>query len=159
MTISVKELDPKFKYDIAAQPGGENIKACFACGVCTAGCPVSEIDERFDPRKIIRMILLGMKERVLSSDFIWLCAMCYVCSFHCPQDVKFAEVMAVLRDMAVREGYVHPSFPGQIKAIDNFSQDLRRQMVLAIVDKRSQEFSADLRELLRELLHQAEEKI
>lgn len=108
--ISTKELDPKFKYQVAEQPLGESIKSCFACGLCTAGCPISEIDEDFDPRKIIRMILLGMKERVLSSPLIWLCLMCFTCSFHCPQGVKFSDVTAVLRDMAVKEGYVHPSF-------------------------------------------------
>jgi len=153
--ISMNELDAKFKHEVAAQPGGENIKVCFACGVCTGACPVSKLDENFDPRKIIRMTLLGMKERVLSSEFIWLCAMCYNCSFHCPQDVRFADVMAVLRDMAVKEGYVHPSFLKQIKAIDSFSGDLRRQMVLLVVAKRSQSFGLDLKELLR----QAEEKV
>lgn len=108
-TITVKELDPKFKYDVAAQPGGENIKRCFACGVCTGGCLVSEIDEHFDPRKIIRMLLLGMRERVLSSPSIWLCLLCYNCSFHCPQDVNFSDVIGALRYMAIKEGYVHPS--------------------------------------------------
>ena len=44
-TTTDKELDPKFKYDVAAQPGGENIKRCFACGVCTGGCLVSEIKD------------------------------------------------------------------------------------------------------------------
>ena len=107
--ISAKELDPKFKYDIAAQPGGENIKSCFACGVCTGGCLISELDERFDPRKIIRMILLGMRERALSSELIWFCTLCQNCSFHCPQGVAFADVMAILREMAVEEGFVHPS--------------------------------------------------
>jgi len=56
---SVEELDPQFKYEVSKQPGGENIKNCFACGVCTGGCPVSEINPTYDPRKIIRMILLG----------------------------------------------------------------------------------------------------
>ena len=82
--IQVSTLDPKFKHDVAQQPGGEGLKACFACGACTGGCPVSEVDGAYDPRKIIRMVLLGMKEKVLSSDLIWLCAMCYTCSFHCP---------------------------------------------------------------------------
>ncbi len=106
----MKELDPKFKYDVAALPGAESIKRCFACGGCTGGCPVSEIDEDLDPRKVIRMILMGMREKVLSSPSIWLCLLCYNCSFHCPQDVRFSDVVSVLRYMAVKEGYVHPSF-------------------------------------------------
>src|SRR5690606_2335400 len=53
--------DPNFKYDVAAQPGGEQIKVCFSCGTCTAGCPVTDVDERYSPRRIIRQILLGQR--------------------------------------------------------------------------------------------------
>jgi len=55
--IDSKNLDSQFKYDIAGFAGGENIKLCYACGTCTAGCPVSEIDSEFNPRKIIRQVL------------------------------------------------------------------------------------------------------
>jgi len=147
-TIVLNELDPKFKYEVAEQPGGENIKVCFSCGLCTAGCPVSEIDERYNPRKIIHMVLLGMRQQVLSSDLIWLCSLCYTCYAHCPQNVKFTDVMRALRTMAVSEGYVHPSFPDRIKEIDNISQKLRHQMVLSIVGRKSEDAKVDSAELL-----------
>lgn len=147
-TIVLNELDPKFKYEVAEQPGGENIKVCFSCGLCTAGCPVSEIDENYNPRKIIHMVLLGMRQQVLSSDLIWLCSLCYTCYAHCPQNVKFTDVMRALRTMAVNEGYVHPSFPDRIKEIDNISQKLRHQMVLTIVERKSEDAKVDSAELL-----------
>lgn len=150
---SIDELDPQFKYEVADQPGGENIKSCFACGVCTGGCPVSDIDSSYDPRKIIRMILLGMKERVLSSDFIWLCSLCNTCSFICPQNVRFSETMEVLRDMAVKEGYVDPSFPQQIAAIDRFSQTLRDKILQAIVGKRAKKVKIEPKKLLQEIMN------
>jgi heterodisulfide reductase subunit C len=149
---SMDELDPQFKYEVADQPGGENIKNCFACGVCTGGCPVSEIDPAYDPRKIIRMIILGMKERVLSSDFIWLCSLCNTCSFICPQDVRFSEVMAVLRDMSVKEGFVNPSFPQQISDIDRFSQTIRDKILQAVVDKRAKKVTIEPKKLLKEIV-------
>ena len=150
--ILMTELDSKFKYEVAEQSGGENIKVCFSCGVCTAGCPVSAIDENYNPRKIIRMILLGMRKEVLSSDFIWLCSSCYACTAHCPQNVKFADVMGALRDMAVKEGYVRPSFLKQIKTIDDFSQRIRWRMVISILDKKkSEDFQVDLDKLLAEV--------
>jgi heterodisulfide reductase subunit C len=149
---SMDELDPQFKYEVADQPGGENIKNCFACGVCTGGCPVSEIDPAYDPRKIIRMIILGMKERVLSSDFIWLCSLCNTCSFICPQDVRFSEVMAVLRDMSVKEGFVDPSFPQQISDIDRFSQTIRDKILQAVVDKRAKKVTIEPKKLLKEII-------
>ncbi|MBE0416067.1 MAG: heterodisulfide reductase, partial [Dehalococcoidia bacterium] len=52
MTVVLNEQDTKFKYDVAEEPGGENIKLCFACGLCTASCPVADIDPEYNPRKI-----------------------------------------------------------------------------------------------------------
>jgi heterodisulfide reductase subunit C len=115
--IDLQKLDPNFKDEIASLPGGENIKKCFACGNCTASCPVREIEDKYNPRKIIRMALLGMKEEVLKSDFIWLCSTCYTCSERCPQEVKLTEVMNVIKNLAVKEGYMHPAYQGQIELI------------------------------------------
>jgi len=146
--IRSSELDPKFKYEVASQPGGEKLKVCYACGVCTAGCPVSEVSDEFDPRKIIRMILMGMKERVLSSDFIWYCTQCFTCSGHCPQNVKFTDIMRVLRDMAVKEGYVDSSFLQKAKELDRFSQKVRHRLMKSIVAKKGKSFTLNPGELL-----------
>lgn len=127
--IVVNKLDPKFKYEVASQPGGESFKRCFSCGTCTASCPVAEIDEQYNPRRIIRQILLGMRKEVLSSKMIWLCAMCRTCQAYCPQNVNFPDVMAVLRDMAVKEGYVPPTTIKEIEDIDSFAQTVRHEMV------------------------------
>ncbi len=62
--------------------------------------PLSEIDPEYAPSKLIRMILWGMKDAVLSSNLIWMCAMCYNCSFNCPQDVRFADAMRRLHEQA-----------------------------------------------------------
>ncbi len=137
MTVALSELDTKFKYDVANEPGGENVKLCFACGLCTASCPVADIDQKFNPRRIIRMVLLGMRREVLSSETIWFCIQCYNCQGHCPQNVDFADIMKALRSLAVREGYVASPFVEKIKEIDVFSQKLRHEMVSAIVDSRS----------------------
>jgi heterodisulfide reductase subunit C len=116
------ELDPKFKYEVARVPGGSNIKRCFTCGTCTAGCPVREIDERYNPRRIVRMVLLGMREKVLKSDFIWLCSTCYACHDRCPQDVQITEIMTVLRNIATKEGYIHPAFREQARLVGTFGR-------------------------------------
>jgi len=159
MAIVLNELDTKFKYDVAAEPGGGNIKLCFACGLCTASCPVSDIDPEYNPRRIIRMVLLGMRKEVLSSNLPWLCSQCYTCQAHCPQNVNFADVMKALRNMAAKEGYVHPSFVEMIKEIDAFSQELRNRMVRAIVDKRSEEAKVDAARLAEEALKKEKAKV
>jgi len=159
MTIVLNELDTKFKYDVAAEPGGANIKLCFACGLCSASCPVADIDSEYNPRRIIRMVLLGMRKEVLSSNLPWLCSQCYTCQAHCPQNVDFADVMKALRNMAVREGYVHPSFVGKIKEIDAFSQELRNNMVRSIVGQKSEEIKVDAARLADKALEKEKAKV
>ncbi|MEO0182836.1 MAG: 4Fe-4S dicluster domain-containing protein [candidate division WOR-3 bacterium] len=140
----MSDIDPKFKYQVAQESGGEKIKLCFACGICTASCPVREIDDRYNPRKIIRMILLGMKKRVLGNDFIWLCSGCYACTERCPQGVRFTEVMNAVKNIAVIEGYVPKAFIqqlellkklGRLYEIDEFDNNKRAALGLPRVSK------------------------
>ena len=128
-TIKLSEKDHNFKYEIASRPGAEHFCRCFTCGTCTASCPVAEVNEEYDPRKIIRMAIFGMRDEVLSSDIIWMCQRCYVCYARCPQNVKFADVMEVIRDMAVEEGYAPKERIEQIDELDKFAQDLRCNLV------------------------------
>ena len=120
--IEINQLDPQFKYKIANIVGGESLMNCFFCGKCSAVCPISEVNEEFKPRKIIHMILLGMKEEVLSSEFIWLCATCDACSFKCPQKVRMADIMGVVRKIAKDEGYVPSNFNQQMEIVKSFSK-------------------------------------
>ncbi|MEW6417830.1 MAG: 4Fe-4S dicluster domain-containing protein [Nitrospirota bacterium] len=117
--IEVDKLDPNFKYEIARQPGGEKILQCFACGTCSASCSIREIDEKFNPRRIIRMAVLGMKKEVLESDLIWLCADCHFCYERCPQDVRFVEVIQAIRNIAIlqaKEGKIKIESPNPLFA-------------------------------------------
>jgi len=102
-TIDLEELDPSFKYEVSKEIGGQNIKLCFNCGICTVSCPVRRVDDTYNPRRIIRMVLYGMKKEILSSEIIWKCAHCLTCLERCPQDVRFAEVIEALRILAVKE--------------------------------------------------------
>jgi heterodisulfide reductase subunit C2 len=115
--MDASEMDATLAGRVAAEPGGERIWRCFACGTCTASCPVTEVNERYNPRRIIHMVLLGLATEVLTSDFIWLCSTCYACYERCPQDVRITELMHAIKNVAVREGHVHPSFRAQVELI------------------------------------------
>lgn len=86
-------------------PGGELVKQCFDCGTCTGACPVSESGTGFDPRKILHMIKLGLKDQLLRSTAIWHCTHCDTCLFVCPQEVRFSSVVDALREIALLQGY------------------------------------------------------
>ena len=92
-----------------------------------------QLNEEYDPRKIIRMAILGMRKEVLSSDVLWMCSRCYTCYARCPQDVKFTDVMVVLREMAVAEGFVPPERLAEIQELDRFAQELRCEMVRSVL--------------------------
>ncbi len=127
--IILNEMDTTFKDEIASQPGAESFMRCFTCGTCTASCPVAEVHEEYDPRKIIRMAILGMREQVLSSDILWMCSRCYTCHALCPQNVKFTDVISILRDMAIKEGYIPKERQEQAKELDKKIQDLRCKII------------------------------
>jgi len=111
--IKASEIDPKFKYEIAKMHGGEKLMRCFQCGTCTSDCPIARFSDTYRPRQIIRMAQFGLRERVLSSDTLWLCAACFTCTDRCPQDVEVASVIRVLRNLAVEKGYIPEVFREQ----------------------------------------------
>jgi heterodisulfide reductase subunit C len=120
--IKTTQLDPDFKFEVAKMPGGENILYCFQCGKCSATCPVRRFDNDYQPRLIIRATLLGLREMVLSSDVIWLCAVCYSCTERCPQGVRITDIMRAIRNLAVKEGYIHHMFKMQASTIANYGR-------------------------------------
>ncbi|MBU4491708.1 MAG: 4Fe-4S dicluster domain-containing protein [Euryarchaeota archaeon] len=101
--IKAKNLDPNFKYQLSKELGGENLEYCFNCTGCACGCPVAEVDPTFNPRKIIRMGILGMTKELIENESFWKCVSCYTCFARCPQDVRITEVLYALKNMAVRE--------------------------------------------------------
>ncbi len=115
--VEESSLDPGLADEVAAQPGGEGIRRCFACGTCTAGCPVRRFNERFNPRRIIRMVLLGMREQVLGEPFVWLCASCFTCQERCPQGVKISDLMRALKNLALRRGNMPEGIPMQARLL------------------------------------------
>jgi heterodisulfide reductase subunit C len=141
--LLVEDLDPSFCDEVASLPGGEHIRKCFACGTCAAGCPVTDIDEEYNPRKIVRQVLLGMREEVLSSPLIWFCLVCYRCYARCPQKVNFTDVMRVLRYLAVKGGYAPPDILSRVEEVDRYTQLLRRDMMKETLEGR--------REILKEI--------
>lgn len=135
-TIVVADLDPGFVDEVAALPGGENIKKCFACGTCAAGCPVTNIDEEYNSRIIIRQVLFGMREEVLKTPIIWFCLMCYRCSARCPQQVNFADIMKALRYLAIKSGFASADMLASSNEVDNYAQILRRDMIKNTIEGR-----------------------
>lgn len=155
--VVVSRLDLRFRDEIASHPGGENIRRCFACGTCAAGCPVTDVDSEYNCRRIIRQILFGMREEVLSSPLIWMCLVCYRCYVRCPQQVNFTDIMRVLRYLAVKENRFSAETFERINQLDRFSQVTRHDMIKGLFEKKElslEELESRIAEVLKEALTQ-----
>jgi heterodisulfide reductase subunit C len=111
-----ENVESSFKYEIANQVGGEGLLRCLKCGACSGGCPVGSVID-YRPRKVLGNVLLGLKDEVLSSDQIWLCAACFTCEERCVQQVNFTDVITVLRNIASREGHAAPGYVSMAKMV------------------------------------------
>uniref|UniRef100_A0A7C3UZR3 4Fe-4S ferredoxin-type domain-containing protein n=1 Tax=Desulfobacca acetoxidans TaxID=60893 RepID=A0A7C3UZR3_9BACT len=152
-TLRIQDLDPLFKEELAREPGCRHLLRCFACGVCTATCPVAEVAPEFSPSRIIRQILYGMREQLLASPTLWYCAGCARCSFSCPQDVRFLDIVQGLRNLAVRQGAVSQGKAARLAQGEKLIQDLRRRLVAALLAAPEDEL--DLKAELARLLERA----
>ncbi len=141
--IDLSRSDTRFIRALGKELGAADLNKCFQCGVCTASCPVREIETSFNPRRIMKLAKLGLKDEVFKSDFIWLCSMCYMCDERCPQDVSPPKIMTVLRNMAVKEGMAPPALlklmdilaeNGRIYPIDDFTDEEREDQELPEVE-------------------------
>ncbi len=115
--IKASEIEPKFKYELVKMHGSEKILKCFQCGTCTSDCPVARYSDNYRPRTLIHMAQLGLKDRVLKSDTLWLCAACFTCTDRCPQDVEVAAVIRVFRNLAAEKGCVPQVFKDQAQSL------------------------------------------
>jgi len=88
-----------------------NINACIQCGMCTAICPSSQVND-YNPRIAINFArhgdayLKGNREKeflkkVDSSD----CFQCYSCSTVCPRGLSVGEAMKYLREVLEEGGF------------------------------------------------------
>ena len=88
--------------EIAAE-AGVNLKDCYQCGKCTAGCPLADGMDLM-PREVIRFLQLGAVDVVLNAKTPWICAQCVVCSSRCPQNVDICSTMRAVRLASKRAG-------------------------------------------------------
>jgi len=100
--VQESERDPNFKFEIAKTPQGRTILWCVQCGMCSSNCPYSDI-WKTKAHQVMAMVHLGLRDQALSSEAIWTCATCFMCTERCPQGVEITNVMFALKNIATRE--------------------------------------------------------
>lgn len=92
--IDMAEANPELWRDIF---GSEDIRHCFTCGRCVAGCPASEAKPPLLIRSLVRKVLLGLEDSLLDDDTPWTCVSCTRCEEVCPMGVRPFEVGLAIR--------------------------------------------------------------
>ena len=87
--------------DIIKEEGGEILKLCYQCGICTASCPWNLV-RSFIVRRIMHQGQLGLID--FEDEEVWLCATCGACVQQCPRSVEIIDIMRALRRVVVEVG-------------------------------------------------------
>ena len=75
---------------------GQPVASCYQCQRCSSCCPVAEFMD-LKPHQMVRLIQLGLADRLRTSRSPHLCVGCAGCGASCPNDIDFHEVADALR--------------------------------------------------------------
>jgi Fe-S oxidoreductase len=56
------------------------------------------------PRKLWRMVSLGLRDQIAQSSTFWLCTACHSCTVRCPRGIPVSESMRQIREWVIGEG-------------------------------------------------------
>jgi len=83
-------------------PDKGNLDLCLTCGACSSGCAATGLED-MDPRKFLRMAVLGLDEEILSTNWAWMCTMCQRCIYVCPMKIDIPQLVFNVRSSWPRE--------------------------------------------------------
>jgi heterodisulfide reductase subunit C len=66
---------------------------------------------------------------------LWYCLGCAQCSFQCPQDVRFLDVIQGLRHLAIREGQVSQDLADRCRQAETILLQVRRRLLAKIISQ------------------------
>ena len=81
----------------------DKLATCLQCGTCSSSCPTYFAMD-VPPRKLWRMVSLGMKEDIARSSTFWMCTACHSCTIRCPRGIPVSDSMRQIREWVIREG-------------------------------------------------------
>jgi len=107
---------------VRAIPGGEHLELCYSCGTCVSKCLIQQKAEpRFNPRRLLRLVMMEMKVEAFADPTTWLCSACDLCYPACPQQIHISGVIGAVKQLAVQAGYTSPLTPARVDAAACFA--------------------------------------
>lgn len=82
---------------------------CYSCGTCVSKCMIQQkVDPEYNPRRLLRMVMMDMRREAFESPTTWLCSACDLCYPACPQEIHISGVIGAVKQLAVEAGYESP---------------------------------------------------
>ena len=80
-----------------------------------------EASTEISPRMMIHLTAMGQQEKVMSLNFAWLCATCYLCELRCPRGLDIPKIIEAIRQVKLRsnENFIEPF---EIEAVEELPQ-------------------------------------
>ncbi len=98
-----------FADQVRALPGGEHLDMCYSCGTCVSKCMIQQkLEPEYNPRRLLRMVIMDMRDEAYSSATTWLCSTCDLCFPACPQQIHISAVIGAVKQLAVEAGHTSP---------------------------------------------------
>ncbi|MGD8888446.1 MAG: 4Fe-4S dicluster domain-containing protein [Desulfobacterales bacterium] len=143
METTSKRQPSIIKQNAPLRPIESPADICMACGTCSAGCPITGISG-FDPRKIVRMVLMGKDRELIESKLPWLCTMCGKCEHACPMGINIVNLIRTARGEVERErvpGMIHKGVELGLKTGNNLG--LPTEDFVFIIEDVAEELAAE----------------
>ncbi|HEY68613.1 MAG: hypothetical protein DRI79_08655 [Chloroflexi bacterium] len=103
------ESPETFADQVRAIPGGEHLEMCYSCGTCVSKCLIQQkVEPEYNPRRLLRMVMMGLREEAFRSPTTWLCSACDLCYPACPQQIHISGVIGAVKQLAIEAGYESP---------------------------------------------------
>ncbi len=129
--LLVNDLDLSFRDRLAEKVGDADFMHCLSCGSCSASCPVRRLEEKYNPRRIIRMAIMGMTEEVYASEFVWICSYHSTCLHRCPQGVNIGEVADAVVRIAEEEKHASAE-PRKTLTQADFDREFKKRVMAKV---------------------------
>jgi coenzyme F420-reducing hydrogenase delta subunit/NAD-dependent dihydropyrimidine dehydrogenase PreA subunit len=67
-----------------------------------------KVEPEYNPRRLLRMVMMDMRDEAFQSPTTWLCFECDLCYPACPQEIHISGVIGAIKQLAVEAGHESP---------------------------------------------------
>jgi excisionase family DNA binding protein len=139
------ELDARVlgERSLRLRPNPQWADVCLTCGSCASACPISGVDG-LDPRKAVRMVVLGLEQDLVDSQWPWKCTLCGKCEEACPMKVELVSMFRTARGMRERDKVPGPIHKGVVMCLNRGNNlGIPKDDFLYLLDELGEEMAED----------------